>query len=76
MIGKAKDEIARNEKAVIGQARDAITRNEKAVLGKVRDGIARNQKAVTRDALFQSGVFLNIDLMLADPGGKTCCLGS
>ena len=71
----ARPEIARKEKAVIGKARDEIARYEKAVLGKVRDEIARNEKAVTRDALFQSGVFLNIDLMLTDPGGKTCCLG-
>ena len=60
---------------MLGKAKDEIARNEKAVLGKVRDGIARNEKAVIRDALFQPGVFLNIDLMLADPGGKACCLG-
>ena len=68
-------EIARNEKAVIGKAKDEIARNDTAVIGKAKDEIARNEKAVTRDVLFQSGVFLNIDLMLADPGGKTCCLG-
>lgn len=60
---------------MIGKAKDEIARNEKAVIGKARDEIARYEKAVTRDALFQPGVFLNIDLMLADPGGKTCCLG-
>ena len=61
---------------MIGKAKDEIARNEKAVIGKAKDEIASNEKAVTSKALFQLGVFLNIDLMLADPGGKTCCLGA
>lgn len=60
----------------MGNDKDEIARNDTSVIGKAKDEIARNEKAVTRDALFQSGVFLNIDLVLADPGGKTCCLGS